>query len=283
MSSESGETRVMQAASESGSLVTPAAIAEDLATLGVRPGMLLNVHSAMSKLGFVIGSAQTVIEGVLDVLGPEGTLMMPAHSAQLSDPANWRHPPAPEEWWDRIRAEMPAYHPARTPTRNMGTIPELFRTFPGVLRSDHPQVSHAALGPLAAAITAEHPLECLFGDRSPIGRLYDLDGWVLLLGVGHGNNTVLHLAEDRADFPGKTTHTEGAPILVDGVRRWQPFQPLKVSDDDFPAIGDAFAATGRQTSGRVCAADALLMRAREVVDFAPDWIAANRRRQENHP
>jgi aminoglycoside 3-N-acetyltransferase len=276
MSEETGEHRVMQAASESGNLVTPRVIAEDLARLGVRRGMLLNVHSAMSRLGFVVGGAQSVVEGLLEAVGPEGTLMMPSHSAQLSDPANWRSPPAPEAWWERIRAEMPAYHPARTPTRNMGAIAELFRTFPGVLRSPHPQVSHAASGPLAAGIIGEHPLACLFGERSPIGKLYALDGWVLLLGVGHGNNTVLHLAEDRAEFPGKTRHREGAPIQINGARHWQPFEPLKVSDDDFSAIGTAFAATGGERSGRIGAADALLMRARDVVDFATGWIASHR-------
>ena len=57
----SGEHRVMQAAAESGHLVTPASIASDLRSLGVEPGMLLNVHSAMSKVGFVVGSAQTSI------------------------------------------------------------------------------------------------------------------------------------------------------------------------------------------------------------------------------
>ncbi len=276
MSSDSGESRVMEAAAADGSLVTPGAIRADLARLGIRPGMLLNVHSAMSKLGFVVGGAQTVVEGLIEALEPGGTLMMPTHSAQLSDPAGWQNPPAPEAWWDRIRAEMPPYHPDRTPTRSMGAVPELFRTFPGVLRSAHPQVSHAALGPLAARITAEHPLACFFGDQSPIGKLYALDGWVLLLGVGHGNNTVLHLAEDRAEFPGKTVHPEGAPLLIDGQRRWQTFRPLKVSDDDFPDIGAAFAGTGLQKTGRVCAAPALLMRARDVVDFATDWISANR-------
>ena len=276
MSQESGEYQVMQAAAESGHLVTPASITRDLHTLGVKPGMLLNVHSAMSKLGFVVGSAQTVVDGLLAALGPEGTLLMPAHSAQLTDPGTWQNPPAPESWWETIRAEMPAYDPALTPTRSMGAIPELFRTYPGVLRSNHPQVSHAALGPLAGEIVAEHPLDCFFGDASPIGKLYALDGWVLLLGVGHGNNTVLHLAEDRAEFPSKTTHPEGAPIMVDGERRWQPFNPLKVSDDDFPTIGEAFAETGEQITGKVGAADVLLMRARTVVDFATDWISKNR-------
>ena len=257
--------------------VTPAVISRDLAALGIRPGMLVNVHASLSRMGWVTGGAQGVIQGLLHALGSTGTLMMPAHSAQLSDPANWQHPPAPESWWETIRDQMPAYHPRQTPTRHMGAIAETFRSWPGALRSAHPQVSHAALGPLAESLVAEHPLECMFGDASPMGRLYALDGHVLLLGVGHGNNTVLHLAEDRADFPGKTRHQEGAPILVDGERRWQPFRPLKVSDDDFEELGEAFAATGRQVQGRVGRADAIFLRAREAVDFAERWIRTHRR------
>lgn len=270
----SGEHQAMAAAA--GGPVTPGSVGRDLKRLGVLPGMLLNVHSAMSKLGFIVGGAQTVVDGLLEVLGPDGTLAMPSHSAQLSDPANWRNPPAPEAWWETIRREMPAYHPGRTPTRNMGAIPELFRTYPGVRRSAHPQTSHAAHGPLAEALVAEHPLDCLFGEASPIGKLYALDGWVLLLGVGHGNNTVLHLAEDRADFPGKTRHQEGAPLIRNGTRRWQRFSPLKVNADDFPDAGRAFAATGSETVGTVGGATARLMRARDVVDFATRWISSHR-------
>jgi len=273
----SGEYQVMAAAADADAPVTPTSLARDLSALGVRPGMLLNVHSALSRLGWVVGGAQGVIQALLDVLGREGTLMMPSHSAQLSNPANWRRPPAPQRWWEIIRAEMPAYDPHRTPTRFMGAIAETFRSWPDVLRSAHPQTSHAACGPLAAAIVAEHPLDCLFGDASPIGKLYALDGHVLLLGVGHGNNTVLHLAEHRARFPSKTHHTEGAPLVIDGVRRWQVFEPYKVTDDDFPALGEAFTATGGERRGRVGAGEAILMRARDIVDFAVPWFEANRR------
>ncbi len=277
MAGNSSEYEIMAAASAADALITPSSLADDLVRLGVERGMLLNVHSALSRIGWVVGGAQSVIQALLDVLGSDGTLTMPSHSAQLSNPANWRRPPAPERWWETIRAEMPAFHPDRTPTRFMGVIAETFRSWPGVLRSSHPQTSHAAYGPLAERIVAEHPLECLFGDTSPIGKLYALDGHVLLLGVGHGNNTVLHLAEDRARIPSKMRHTEGAPVLVDGVRRWQVFHPFKVSDDDFPALGEAFAATGGERRGKVGAADAILMRAREVVDFAVPWLEANRR------
>ena len=271
-----GETRAMNQAAAAGGPVTRASLARDLEALGVAPGMLLNVHSALSSLGWVVGGAQAVVDALLAVLGDEGTLAMPTHSSQLSDPANWRMPPAPADWWQQIRAEMPAYDTACTPTRAMGAIPECFRNYPGVLRSNHPQTSHAALGPAAADLIAEHPIENLFGDGTPIGQLYALDGHVLLIGVDHGNNTALHLAEARADFPGKHHHQEGAPIIVAGERRWQPFAPLQVSDDDFKALGEAFAETGLETRGKLGQATARFMRVRDVVDFALPWLEANR-------
>lgn len=276
MTEKTGESRVMQASSSAPAPITPRSLAADLAALGVGPGMLLNVHSALSRLGWVAGGAQGVIDALIEVLGDEGTLMMPAHSGQLSDPANWRRPPAPESWWEILRAEMPAYDPARTPTRNMGVVAETFRSWPGVLRSSHPQTSHAARGPLAAEIVAEHPLDDFFGERSPIGKLYALDGFVLLLGVDHGNNTVLHLAESRARFAAKARHDEGAPVLADGQRRWQTFRPWRTEDDDFADLGAAFARTGLEVRGLIGAAEARLMRARDVVDFAVPWLEAHR-------
>jgi aminoglycoside 3-N-acetyltransferase len=120
-------------------------------------------------------------------------------------------------------------------------------------------------------------LDCLFGDQSPIGKLYELDGFVLLLGVNHSNNTALHLAEDRADFAGKTRYDEGAPMVIDGCRRWQTFRPLKVSDDDFAELGEAYAASGGETQGLVGSASARLMKVRELVDFAVPWIENNRK------
>ena len=219
---ESTEDQVMASAADAPAPVTPRSLAADLQALGVGPGMLLNVHSSLSRIGWVVGGAQAVVEALLEVLGPDGTLMMPTHSGQLSDPSHWRMPPAPESWWPTIRDEMPAYDPVTTPTRKMGAIVEVFRRVPGVERSSHPQTSHAARGPLAERIVAEHPLDSFFGPRTPIGKLYELDGHVLLLGVDHGNNTVLHLAEEKAEFPGKARHHH--PFLLTAPHSFHDFR-----------------------------------------------------------
>jgi aminoglycoside 3-N-acetyltransferase len=243
---------------------------------GLRAGQTVLVHSSMSKLGWVAGGAQAVIQALLRVLGDDGTLMMPTHTTQNTDPANWSNPPVPEAWVPVIRAHTPAFDPATTPTRAMGAIPELFRTWPGTLRSAHPIGSFAAFGPNATKLTRNHQLLDMFGDSSPLGMLYQLDGYVLLLGVDHGNNTSLHLAENRANWEGKFFIPEATAIMVRGVREWVSFKMLSLETDDFNTIGNAYEKQAKLRRGRIGGAEVRLMRQRPLIDFAVEWMEANR-------
>ena len=255
--------------------LTVAKLADAFKTCGLAPGQTVLVHSALSKLGWVSGGPVAVLEALLQVLGPAGTLVMPAHSADNSEPSAWENPPVPKSWWPTVRASMPAFDPAKTPTRKMGRVPELFRTWPGAKRSNHPTSSFAALGPHSAFVTEEQDLEDALGDASPLGKLYELDGYVLLLGVGHGNNTSLHLAETRARIP-KTYLDEGSAVFVDGVRQWVAYRRIDWDDEDFEALGEAYEAAHDISVCSVGRAEARFLRQRPLVDWAVKWLEENR-------
>jgi aminoglycoside 3-N-acetyltransferase len=270
------EHQVIEATKNQPSPITVESLKHDLSRLGVKPGMVLLVHSSLSSIGWVCGKSVAVIEALESTLTSEGTLVMPTHSGELSEPSYWQHPPVPEAWWQIIRDTMPAYQADVTPTREMGIIPETFRKQNGVLRSNHPQVSFAAWGKYAEEATQGHGLEYALGETSPLARIYDWHGYVLLLGVGHGNNTSLHLAEYRANFPKKTLR-QGAPVLVEDQRQWKTFEDIETNSNDFDRMGQAFAEeTGLEQIGQVGLAKTLLVPQRELVDFGVRWLEQNR-------
>ena len=256
--------------------LTASSLAGKLRACGLAEGQTVLVHMAMSRLGWVVGGAQAAILALLAAVGDSGTIMMVTDSSQNTDPAEWQNPPVPDAWWQTIRDELPAYDPRITPTRGMGVVPELFRTWPGTVRSAHPAFSLAALGPKAKYLVADHALEEFAGEQSPLGRLYEIDGHVLLLGVPHWNNTSLHLAEFRAHWPGKRHVRAGCAMLVKGQRRWVTYETLYADPDDFMALGDDFDRAHNIAVHRIGEAEVRFFRQRLAVDFGVGWIEQHR-------
>ncbi|MGA5818325.1 aminoglycoside N(3)-acetyltransferase [Kitasatospora sp. NPDC094028] len=247
--------------------MSTSALAAAFTGLGVRPGTVLHVQASLRALGPVAGGAAAVVDALLEVLGPEGTLV--AYTATPENSATSRvHQAAvaglsPAEV-DAHRDRMPPFDPAATPcSPTMGALSEAVRTRPGAVRSSHPQTSWAAIGLRAEEITARHPLTSHLGPDSPLGRLYELDARVLMLGVPMANFTAFHLADLRQ--PGVRLR-EYRCVAADG---WTTFRAPDLDDLHFAELGARVLADANGvTTARVGSADCRLVPVREAVDLA---------------
>lgn len=247
-----------------------------LKKVGVSQGQNVMVHISLSNLGFVCGGAQTMIEALIETVGMDGTIMMPTQSWKNLDPTTGVHWEEPEEWWQIIRDNWPAYNRDITPTNTMGATAEMFRKWPGAIRSDHPARSVAAYGKNAEYLTKDHDLSNIFGEGSPIDKLYKLDGYVLLIGVGYDKNTSIHLADVRAEYSGKHNCTEYSAVMENGKRVWKSYDTLFVDGEDFNDIGQAFEKECHVKKASLGNGSIIFMKQRELVDFAVKWIEKNR-------
>jgi aminoglycoside 3-N-acetyltransferase len=212
---------------------------------------------------------------LLDAVGPGGTLVAPAYTPENRDPSRWTDPVVPVELWPLIRASIPAFEPPLTPSAGVGAIAERIRTWPGAVRSAHPQTSFAAIGPRAETLMAEHAPESPLGERSPLARLERAGASALLLGVGYDRCTAFHLAEYRLPDPPRRTH--GCAVTTASGREWITFDSVALDASDFPQLGAAFTANRTVPTGQVGAACAALVPIATAVAFALDWFRAHRR------
>ncbi|MGA6161537.1 aminoglycoside N(3)-acetyltransferase [Amycolatopsis magusensis] len=265
----------MTSEAPAGPLCTRDSLVADLRASGVRAGRTLLVHASLSSLGWVAGGAVAVVEALLEVLGPDGTLVVPTMTGENSDPAHWSAPPVPRDWWAPIRQSMPAYDPRVTPSRFMGAIAEAVRTWPGTLRSAHPQTSFAALGPRAAEITEGHAIDSRLGERSPLARLEAIGAKVLLLGAPFANCSCFHLAEYRVPGPSEEVSFAAA---TDAGRQWITLRETRIDSDDFDALGTDFEREHPDLvrQGTVGASRTRLFPLADAVSYAEGWLRRHR-------
>lgn len=250
------------------SLTTSEDIINSLQLLGVSPGDTACLHISLSSLGFVPGGPRTVIESVLKTIDG-GTLMMPTYSGDLSDPHEWKNPSVSESWIARIIESTPAYCEKKTPTRGMGAVAEYFRSFPGVIRSKHPQSSFSAIGKQAKKIISPHNLDNRFGPESPLGRLYSMNGWVILMGAPWDTVSLFHLTQHSVNWQKKVS--KKAPIKKKGLKIWQEYSDIEYPIDWFKGGVSMLIDSGLAKSGFVGKAKTVLFRSKPAVDNILDW------------
>ena len=175
---------------------------QDLLKLGLKSGDTVMMHSSFKSLGGIEGGAETVFRVLLDILGEDGTLMLPAFS------------------YATVNYENPNFDRAETPVC-VGYLPEYFRTqVPGVIRSLHATHSCSAKGRLASMLCADHELDLTpVGEHSPLTKLPDVDGKILILGSPASSNTIMHGVEEAGNAPYTLDYDRPIPyVLKDGDR-----------------------------------------------------------------
>jgi aminoglycoside 3-N-acetyltransferase-4 len=224
-------------------------VTSQLRALGVQPGGVLVVHTSFRATGPIEGGPLGLIEALRAALGPGGTLVMPSWTGSDEEP----------------------FDPATTPTSpDLGVVPATFWRLPGVERSTH-AFAFAAAGPQATTITAGPlplPPHIL---ASPVGRVFELDGQVLLLGVGHDADTTLHLAELLAGVPYRlakycTVLQNGRPVRI-------PYEENDHCCERFAFADEWLRERTLQSEGPVGHGHARLARSRDVVAVTRDHLA----------
>lgn len=229
--------------------LSKAEVTNQLWALGVKKGGVLLVHTSFRATRPIEKGPLGLIEALLDAIGPEGTLVMPSWTGNDEEP----------------------FDPRKTPASpDLGVVADTFWRLPGVLRSSH-CFAFAAAGPEATIITSDPlPLPPHIPE-SPIGRVHDLDGQVLLLGVGHDADTMLHLAELIADVPYRVPRY--CTVLQDGL-------PVRIGYEENDHCCVCFVLADKwlrerdiQSEGCVGHAHARLVRAQDLVEVALEHLA----------
>ncbi|MCB9683700.1 MAG: AAC(3) family N-acetyltransferase [Alphaproteobacteria bacterium] len=235
------------------------------------PGGVWIVHSSCRSLGAVEGGADAVVEALIAALGPEGTLMVPTFTTNLTDPARWAAPLAGHERLATM-ARIPAFRADRSPSFEMGAIPEAVRRHPRALRSDHPVTSWTSIGRRARELLADHPLDDPEGEGGPLGRAWRLNATILLIGVGQDRNTTIHLAESMLDLPHLHAMRDRYPVDGPDGRSWREVEKTTHCSDGFVALEPLLVEVGVMSTFRLGDALVRRMSSPDVVRVATELL-----------
>lgn len=237
----------------------------DMQRLGVRDGDLVMVHAGLRSVGPIVGGVDTLIRALLAAVGDEGTL------AAYVDFA-----PFYEE--DDNPDDIPVFDKrvARA-ARDHGVLHEAMRTWPGALRSDHPDAGVLAIGAKAEWLTAEHPFPYGYGEGSPFERIVEAGGRVLMIGAPLDTITLLHHAEHKAVLPDKRVVRYRRRMAETVWVEFEEFDTTQPVSDRFPEnafeiIAVEHLATGGGARGRIGQAESYLFESGPLVEFAIGWM-----------
>ena len=251
-------------------VITKEDIVTALGKLGVKKGMVLEVHSSLRSFGYVVGGAQAVVDALIDAVGYEGTIVMPLQSGNNTEPSNWMNPPIDRSLWQTIRDHTPAFDAKDSDVRLMGEVVNNFRRRRGVYASYHPSSAFVAYGKYAKLICSRHELHYSLSKRSPLGQMMKLKTYVLLLGVSYDNCTGMHLAEYESNV--RPIILQGGCIETDTGRQWVKYLDIDLNSDEFLHSGRKMEEKGLVKNMKIGQAECRLFSLKNAVDATTVYL-----------
>jgi len=246
-------------------------LAVELKSMGILSGDVVIAHSSFKALGFKTFSPTDVLCTVLEVLGPEGTLIMPTFTYSYA--GIWNVKP---------------FDVDTTPGPTNGILAETLRQHPQARRSAHPTFSVAAVGKHAERITSGKESSSPLGEDSAYAEAVNLGAKILLIGVGNNRNSALHYAEVLAglpydDIPFREFWGRSALVTRNGqVEEVKLRNVFPACSSNFGVADNYLESKGLTRQGRLGKADSMQMDGHAVVQAvaeklnqSPAWLLCN--------
>ena len=249
--------------------ITKDFLIDKFSQLGINQGDTLLVHASLSSLGYVVGGAEALFLALREVIGDQGTIVVPSQTVEISDPASWQYPPVPQEWHDVICDAMPAYSKNLSYSKAMGAFSQFIGILPNSIRSNHPMYSFTAIGEKASEIVDQDTFDFPFGEESPLARMYSIGAKVLMIGTDFETNTSIHLAENRLN---REVIHEKSKILTKDREKWISFKNIELDIyDDYLEIQKNFMEQYTVNPISINESNVYLFDMKECVDFAEHY------------
>lgn len=215
-------------------VLTKEDIKYQLQKMGIKKGMSILVHADLSKIGYLSNGPQTIIDALMDAVGYDGTIVMETFTLHMVDPCCRKDMHIDCESWEYIRDSMKPFD-RKLSAGSYDALVEQFLRNEGVARSYHPLYSFAAWGKYAKVICDRHPLHFSLSDESPLGKLFELNGFVLLLGCDYEDCVMFHLARYNANqLPIKIAC---CPVNINGKADWKDLLDLDLNNEGYDTVG----------------------------------------------
>jgi aminoglycoside 3-N-acetyltransferase len=180
---------------KSQSHITKQDLLNNLKEIGIQNNDVLLVHSSLSRIGFLEDGPKTLVDALIEAVGPAGHILMPTSPNNVYQ-------------LNYIR-ETPFFDVLNTPSKT-GKTTEYFRNLPTTVRSLHPTEPVSVLGPRADYFVKDHFAQLTpYNENSPFFKVSKEGGKILYIGVSLSMaGTNLHTLEDAVDFKFPVYHTE---------------------------------------------------------------------------